>query len=82
MDGAAARIGPGPMELKTGEAEIVNESPGSVQIGLNAETTVDEGEGKLRWRSMDEELTRQPAKSFGSRISDFFFGLLPIEGQL
>jgi putative cardiolipin synthase len=41
-----------------------------------------DGEGPLLWRSDDEELTRQPSRGTGSRISDFFFGILPVESLL
>jgi len=37
---------------------------------------------RLRWQSGSEIVTRQPARSFGQRIADFFFRLLPIESQL
>jgi putative cardiolipin synthase len=38
--------------------------------------------GRLRWTSDTETRKHQPARSFGQRISDFFFRLLPIESQL
>jgi putative cardiolipin synthase len=38
--------------------------------------------GALRWRAGDEIRMRQPARSGWQRVSDFFFRLLPIEGQL
>ena len=37
---------------------------------------------KLRWESSLGTVSRQPARSFGQRIADFFFRLLPIESQL
>ncbi len=37
---------------------------------------------KLCWESSSGKVSRQPARSFGQRIADFFFRLLPIEGQL
>ncbi len=37
---------------------------------------------KIRWESISGKVSRQPARSFGQRIADFFFRLLPIEGQL
>jgi len=37
---------------------------------------------KLRWESSSGKVSRQPARSFGQRIADFFFRLLPIESQL
>jgi putative cardiolipin synthase len=37
---------------------------------------------KLRWESSSGTVSTQPARSFGQRIADFFFRLLPIEGQL
>ncbi len=36
----------------------------------------------LRWKSSQETVSSQPARSFGQRVSDFFFRLLPIESQL
>jgi putative cardiolipin synthase len=38
--------------------------------------------GQLRWNSDAKELKKQPARSIGQRISDFFYRLLPIESQL
>ena len=38
--------------------------------------------GRLRWTSTAGTVTRQPARSFGQRVADFFFRLLPLEGQL
>jgi putative cardiolipin synthase len=43
--------------------------------------TVDE-DNRLRWESSSGMVTTQPARSFGQRIADFFFRLLPIESQL
>jgi putative cardiolipin synthase len=37
---------------------------------------------RLRWESSSGNVSRQPARSFWQRIADFFFRLLPIEGQL
>ena len=39
-------------------------------------------EDKLRWESSAGTVSSQPARSFGQRISDFFFRLVPIEKQL
>jgi putative cardiolipin synthase len=39
-------------------------------------------DNKLRWESSSGTVSRQPARSFGQRIADFFFRLLPIESQL
>jgi putative cardiolipin synthase len=38
--------------------------------------------GGLQWISADKTVTRQPARSGGQRITDFFGRLLPIEDQL
>ncbi|MCK5676504.1 MAG: hypothetical protein KAH99_05770, partial [Verrucomicrobia bacterium] len=38
--------------------------------------------GKLRWISGDEVRKHQPARGFGQRVSDFFWRMVPIEGQL
>ena len=38
--------------------------------------------GKLRWTSGDEVRKHQPARGFGQRCSDFFWRLMPVEGQL
>jgi len=43
--------------------------------------TVDE-ENRLRWESASGTVSMQPARSFGQRIADFFFRLIPIESQL
>ena len=37
---------------------------------------------RLRWASSSGTVSIQPARSFGQRIADFFFRLLPIESQL
>jgi putative cardiolipin synthase len=38
--------------------------------------------GKMRWRSGDTTLKRQPARRVTQRIADFFYRWLPIESQL
>ena len=43
---------------------------------------LDKEEQTLRWESSAGTVDMQPARSFGQRISDFFFRLLPIESQL
>jgi putative cardiolipin synthase len=43
---------------------------------------LDKEEQTLRWQSSKGTVDMQPARSFGQRISDFFFRLLPIESQL
>jgi putative cardiolipin synthase len=43
---------------------------------------LDKEEQTLRWQSSKGTVDVQPARSFGQRISDFFFRLLPIESQL
>ena len=37
---------------------------------------------KLRWESSAGVVSSQPARNFGQRITDVFYGLLPIEKQL
>lgn len=37
---------------------------------------------KLRWESSAGIVSSQPARNFGQRIADIFYGLLPIEKQL
>jgi putative cardiolipin synthase len=39
-------------------------------------------ENKLRWESSEGTVSSQPARSFGQRVSDFFFRLIPIESQI
>ncbi len=39
-------------------------------------------DNQLRWESSSGTVGMQPARSFGQRISDFFFRLLPLESQL
>ena len=36
----------------------------------------------LYWRSSAGTVHRQPARSFGQRVADFFFRLMPIESHL
>lgn len=43
---------------------------------------LDKEEQTLRWESSAGTVDIQPARSFGQRIADFFFRLLPIESQL
>jgi hypothetical protein len=38
--------------------------------------------GDLRWNSSDGERKTQPARGFGQRCTDFFWRLIPVEGQL
>ena len=38
--------------------------------------------GRMTWTSSAGTVTRQPARSGGQRVSDFFFRLLPLESQL
>lgn len=38
--------------------------------------------GRLRWESRNEVRHRQPAPDGAARVKDFFYGLLPIKGQL
>jgi putative cardiolipin synthase len=39
-------------------------------------------EGHIRWKSSSGMVALQPARSFGQRVADFFFRLLPVESQL
>ena len=43
--------------------------------------TLDD-QGRLTWTSGKGTTHLQPARGFGQRIADFFFGLLPIKDQL
>ena len=45
------------------------------------QVSLDE-DGQLRWKSAVGVRNLQPARHFGQRIADFFFGLLPIKDQL
>ncbi len=46
------------------------------QVYLDNETQT------LKWKSATETLSRQPARSVGQRIADFFYRWIPIESQL
>lgn len=48
----------------------------------NAWAVTRNEKGKLRWTSSDGVRKRQPARGFGQRCSDFFWRLMPVEGQL
>ncbi|MDF7798796.1 phospholipase D family protein [Pontiellaceae bacterium B1224] len=48
----------------------------------NAWTVTLNEKGDLRWTSSDGALKKQPARGFGQRCSDFFWRLMPVEGQL
>ncbi len=39
-------------------------------------------EGRINWQSDDQLLTSQPAASFYLRLENWFFGLLPLEGEM
>jgi putative cardiolipin synthase len=39
-------------------------------------------DGELRWESSLGTVSSQPARSFGQRVGDFFYRLIPIESQL
>ncbi|MFV1995742.1 MAG: phospholipase D-like domain-containing protein, partial [Verrucomicrobiales bacterium] len=84
-------LDPRAMVINT-ENGLLIESPGlaseladeiEVMMGTeNAwEVTLDES-GRLRWESRGEAVGIQPARSAWQRVADFFFRLLPIEGQL
>jgi putative cardiolipin synthase len=45
------------------------------------EVTLNE-KGKLRWTSVEGTKKKQPARSTGQRFADFFWRLMPVEGQL
>ena len=57
--------------------EVVNETAGD---GLMVLYLNDDNQ--LRWESSSGTVSMQPARSFWQRFSDFFWRLMPIEGQL
>jgi putative cardiolipin synthase len=48
----------------------------------NAWRVTLEEDDRLSWHSSAGTVYRQPARHFGQRIADFFYGLLPIKDQL
>ena len=52
-----------------------------IQLDNAWRVTLDD-EGALTWTSSAGTTHRQPARGLGQRIADFFYGLLPIKGQL
>jgi len=44
--------------------------------------SINDDDNGLEWQSSSGTVRIQPARSFGQRISDFFFRLMPIESQL
>ncbi len=62
-------------------AQLIGDFERMIAPGNSWAVTRNE-KGKLRWTSGDEVRKRQPARSFGQRVSAFFWRLLPIEGQL
>ncbi len=39
-------------------------------------------DGSLEWKSTGDTLRRQPAQRFRQRLSDWFYGFFPLEGQI
>ena len=62
-------------------AELATEIESLMSFEDSWEVTRDAA-GNLRWTSAEGVVTRQPARGFLQRISDFFLRLLPIESQL
>ena len=62
-------------------AEMAEQFDGLMMPENAWRVTVDE-ENRLRWESSSGTVSVQPARSFGQRIADFFFRLIPIESQL
>ncbi|NOY00456.1 MAG: phospholipase D family protein [Verrucomicrobia bacterium] len=48
----------------------------------NSWSVTKTSDNKLQWKSSIGTVNRQPARSFGQRLADFFFQFLPIESQL
>ncbi len=63
-------------------AEQLNQYLRELTVSENSWQVKNNKDGKLIWVSADTTKTMQPAKHVGQRISDFFWGLLPIESQL
>lgn len=84
-------LDPRSIELNT-ENGLLIESPGlAKELADYLELLMDEQNAwevtmdsnrSLRWQSRGEETSIQPAPDTKSRVLDFFFGLLPIEGLL
>ena len=58
---------------RTIEIDMLPENAWRVHLGEN---------GELYWENADERVTKQPARSGGQRFVDWFFTLLPLEGQI
>jgi putative cardiolipin synthase len=65
-----------------GLSEQLAEHFDALMMPENAWRVYLDEKNKLRWESSLGTVSRQPARSFGQRIADFFFRLLPIESQL
>jgi putative cardiolipin synthase len=84
-------LDPRAIELNT-ENGLYIESPGlcgqiadqfdALMSPENAWRVYLDEDNQMKWKSSSGTVTRQPARHFWQRVSDFFFRLLPIESQL
>jgi len=84
-------LDPRAIELNT-ENGLYIESPGlcgqiadqfdALMSPENAWRVYLDEDNQMKWESSSGTVTRQPARHFWQRVSDFFFRLLPIESQI
>jgi putative cardiolipin synthase len=66
----------------TGLAEDLADQFDVMMAPENAWRVYLNSDDQLRWESASGLVSSQPARSFGQRIADFFYRLIPIESQL
>lgn len=84
-------VDPRSIKINTEHLMIIESPELAQQLGADFDTMTDPSnawqvtlndKGKLRWISSEGRRTSQPARGFWQRCTDFFYRLLPIEGQL
>jgi putative cardiolipin synthase len=84
-------IDPRSIQINTEHMLLINSPPLATQLLGEFETMIlpenawavtRNEKGKLRWTSSDGVKKHQPSRGFGQRCTDFFWRLIPVEGQL
>jgi len=84
-------VDPRSIQINTEHMLLINSPPLATQLLEEFETMIApenawavtrNEKGKLRWTSSDGVKKHQPSRGFGQRCTDFFWRLIPVEGQL